>query len=340
MERLTKYFDNVNLRYLLENYCPEKILHREKQLSDIEYVFKNFKIGIYQNKIIQGVTGSGKSVSIRTIKFKYNGMALFASGLTTGTSINTLKALSDSTYHTKAKILTSFISDLKRKPKILIIDEIDKIRDLQFFSQDLNAIYRETQVPVIIITNRVKMLDQLPSDVVRTFLFERVFFPSYKSDELLGILNERLRLCNFEIPEETKKHICGYCAKNGSARFMLKFTYNLIQGKKFDRESIEKLIKKLESAGWEEWIDSLSIIEKKVLRIMLELYDKKKGITNADIQQKLKNSSPSRISQIITSFRDYGIIKSEFVNTGRKGGRYRILKFVSQDIYNKIDRLI
>ncbi len=341
MEKLTGYLNNVNLRYLSETFSPENILHREKQIDELNEVFENFKKGIYQNKIIQGVTGSGKSVSVRNVKFKYDGLALFSSGLITRTSINTLKALSDSTYHTKARILTSFISDLKRKPKILIIDEIDKIKDLQFFSQDLNAIYRETQVPIIIITNRVKLLEQLPDDVNRTLLFERVYFPAYTHNELLDILNERLTLCNYELPQETKKYICGYSAKNGSARFMLNFTYKLILGNKFDVKSIKELTKKLESEEWKLWVDSLSIIEKNVLRIMIEVYDKKKAITNSDIQQKLKNLSPSRISQIVTYLmNEYGIIKFETINTGRKGGRYRVLKFTSQDTFNKIDKLI
>jgi len=341
-EKLTNYFNNINLRYLLETYSPDNVLHREHQINELKNVFKNFKRGIYQNKIVQGVTGSGKSVSIRKVMSEYERITLFSSGLITKTSINTLKALSDSTYHTKAKILTSFINDLKNKPKILVIDEIDKIKDLDFFSQDLNAVYRETQVPIIIITNKVKMLEQLSDDVNRTLLFERIFFPSYTHNELLDILNERLKLCNYNnLPEDTKKYICGYTAKNGSARFMLNFTYKLIIKNKFDRESIEELIKNLESEEWKLWIDSLSNIEKDVLRIMIEVYDSKKAVTNSDIQQKLKNLSPSRISQIVTYLmNEYGIIKSEVINIGRKGGRYRVLKFTSQDTFNKISELI
>ena len=75
---------------------------------------------------------------------------------------------------------------LKKTPKVLIIDEVNNLKDdrevFQLFGH-LNTIYRETRVPIIVITNNRNIRNMMPDDARKTLLFEIIEFPAYKADE-------------------------------------------------------------------------------------------------------------------------------------------------------------
>lgn len=328
------------LKCLFEAYPPSKILHRDQQIEMIQKLFLQIKEkeALGTALLIQGVTGSGKTATTKHILKNNAGLYLFASGETTKTACATLRALSDLDYKTEEKILNEFIEKISIEKKVVVIDEVHKIKDLNNFLQHINTIYRNAGVPIILVTNRRMFLEKMPEDVRKTLFFQKVLFPAYDAMHLYDILNDRLKEGNLGIPEETKRYICGIGAKEGSARLILRLAYEHITKKE---QNIDKILNALNREEWSEVINSLCYSEKKFLRTLLKLSDNNgKKISSSELQQEFSDLSPSRISQIITGLEGYGMIKTEKVNLGRGGGRFRYISFTNGKVKETIDVLL
>lgn len=332
------------IKELTEGYIPKKVLYREKQAEKIRNTFDNFsKYGIANNLFILGVTGSGKTTIIRKIIEEKNNH-IFISGAITKTSFKTLRALFDLKYQTNDRLLVEGIKKLLREPKVIIIDEVNKITDLSNLFNDLNTIYRETSCPIILISNKRTIIDEMPDDAKKTFFFDKVEFESYDSDELYGILADRIedirRQMDIKIDDLSLKYICALGAKEGSARLVLTLTLKCIMANVFSKGYIDEITHNLEKEDWKNFVDGLIGTEYTFLKVLLELYPQVKQISNSDILKNMGNLTPSRISQVITTFEGYGIIRTEYKNLGRREGRFRVIGFVSDEIYKRLDELV
>ena len=136
------YFNIFMIKELTEFFIPLKILHRENQIKKIKSIFKNFQEqGIAENLLVQGVTGSGKTAVITKVVYDEDGGHIFISGASTKTAFRTLKAIVDLKYNTADRLLSEGIRKLNQSPKIIIIDEINKIKDLP----NTNISFRRTE---------------------------------------------------------------------------------------------------------------------------------------------------------------------------------------------------
>lgn len=334
------------IKELTEYYEPEKILHRAEQIKDIDNVFKNFKKrGVASNLLIQGVTGSGKTTIItKVIKDNENGDEdiIFISGSETQTSFKTLRAIFDLNFSTIERVLTEGVKKLRIHPKIIIIDEVNKIRDCNNLFDNLNTIYRGIQCPIILITNKRTIVDSMPDDARLTLLFDRVNFPAYNAMEIKNIIKDRIRRIKpkIKVPEGALSKICAFSARGGSARIALMLTMKCILADDYSIKYIDKIAKNLEKEDWLIFIKGLTPSEKRFLEAVLKLSDSTPSMRNSDLTIQLKEISPSRISQLITSFEDYGILVTEYQNFGRGAGRYRVIKFASREIRDKMNEVL
>lgn len=332
------------LRVLTEFYEPRKILHRDKQIEEIRRIFKNFQQFRYgENAIILGVTGSGKTATINKVMNEEDNH-LFISIAHTKTTHRTLKALFDLTYNTQDKLVAEAIKKLKKEPKILILDELNKCKDPQNLFNDLNTIYRNTGCPIIIISNKRTLIEEIPEDAKKTLMFNKIDFPSYNSLELFDILKNRLDMLEDKtvpkISEGSLRQICAVGGKEGSARIVLTITLKCIMANDFSEQYIKKQWGNLHQEDWRDFVRGLNDTEKKFLDVLVSVISKKSQASNSDIIKKMDNLSPARISQLITSFSDYGIIKTEKKNLGRRGGSFRMVSFTSDEIFKRIDLIL
>ncbi len=331
------------LKELMEHYNPDNILHRDVQIKSIRDIFKNFKKnGIASNILIMGVTGSGKTTSIKKVVDEENNN-YFGSGSITKTSFRTLRAMFDLNCNTNERLLNEIISKLKINPKILIIDEVNRIEDIPAMFNSLNTIYRETGCPVILITNKRTIFDDMPNDARLTLLFDKIEFPSYNALELYDIIKNRIDLIQEKIPNVPKgslRKICAIAGKESSARIVLSITLKCILADDFSEKYIDKIRDNLEKEDWRDFVAGLKPSEKEFLKNIVELQSTKKDIKPSDISKCMSRFTPARISQFITAFENYGIIESKYKNMGRGGGRSRTLNFASEEIYSNIEELI
>ena len=330
------------IRELTENYNPKEVIHREEQMQKIKDFFEIFKRDgfVAGNLIIMGVTGAGKTLVVNKIIEEENN-TLYVSGASIKTSFKTLKALFDLKVNTQERLIHDAIESLKKQPRAIVIDEINKISDIVCLFDNLNTIYRATQCPMILITNKRTIFSDMPEDAKKTLFFEKIEFPSYDAIELFDILKNRLDITGTKVPESAMRLICAISAREGSARVMLSLASQCISKKDYSEDFILSLMKNMQEEDWIYFVKGLMDVEREFLNVLLELATKHKTFSSSDIQKVMKDRSCARISQLITKFKEeYGVIKTEYKNLGRKGGRTRIIKFSSEDIYKRLDKIV
>lgn len=330
----------MDLRKLTETFVPPKILHRDIQIGQINKVLNEFKEkGFAKNLVIKGRTGSGKTSCVRHILSK-NGNSMFLSLRNFNTTTEILRYMSNSTTSVQSRLIEETIKAINGNPRPLIIDEIDRAKNIKELMQVLNTIYRETNIPMILITNKKEFLNNLEEDVKLTLFLERIDFPTYSDDQLYEILNYRLELAEATIPEETKKTITAHATRDGSARILLNLAFRVIQENNTSFNYIKTLMKTYEDEDWKEFIDGIAYLEQMVLKRIIYIAGENKPVTPSEIRKKV-DISPSRLSQVISTLEfGYGVIQTEITNLGRKGGRFRVITFNNEEERKKLEKAL
>lgn len=336
------------LNQLSDEYIPEEILHREEQLKEIKECFEIFSKSEYgsQSLAVLGVTGSGKTSIIKKI-INESKNAIYINCAETKTSFKTLKAISNAKVKTQADMLAKTIDFLKKNRKILVIDEADKIKDLTELMNNFNVIYRKLMIPVVIVTLKRDIVESLPSDVRKTFFFQKVNLPAYNALELQDILKSRLKLANINIPEldEGKiAYISAIAARQGSARVLINITLRCLQRANFSQEFIEDVYEQIMKEDWLDFVNDINDTEKLFLKFLLDNCDWEKEISSEEIQKQLKLPkgkmlTPGRISQLVNTFERYAAVRSRHNNMGRYGGRKRLVRFSCEETYKELNKI-
>lgn len=328
---------------LSDDYLPEKILHRDKQIKEIKQIFINFKkFGMGTNLAILGVTGSGKTCIIKKIIEEENN-AIYISGTETKTPFKTIKAMLKLNIKTHEELLKKTIQNLKENPKILVIDEIDKIKNFNQLVNDLNTIYRKTMIPIIIITLKRNIVEQMPSDVRKTLFFEKINLPAYNVTELKDILISRLKLIKIEnvnFNEGKINFISAIASKQGSARVLMNIILRCLQKNNFSQKFIEKIYKEMTKEDWLDFVNDINETEKRFLGVLLRECDYQEEVPSEILQKHMGGLTSARISQLINTFERYSAITSRHENLGRAGGRRRLVKFESEEIYSELNKMM
>ncbi|GAI40193.1 unnamed protein product, partial [marine sediment metagenome] len=145
------------------------------------------------------------------------------------------------------------------------IDEIDKIKNINQLANDLNTIYRKTMIPIIIISLRRNIVEQMTSDVRKTLFFERIKLPSYNALELKDILKSRIKMIEKKLPgfdEGTINYISAIAARQGSARVLMNITLKCLQKNNFTKKFIEQIYMEMMKEDWVDFVNDINETEK------------------------------------------------------------------------------
>ncbi len=345
------------IRELTESYIPEKILFRDEQIEKIKKTFKIFKeFGTAASILCQGYTGSGKtSVLRRVLNKEGNNSFIFAIGSKNHTCHQLLKSIFDMNYSTLGKLLTEGINKLKKDPKILVFDEINKLKDkveIRLLFDCLNTINRETDCPFIMLTNVFGLNQMMADDAKKTLNFEIVEFPSYKFEELKEIFLERSKILKEKhsilILDKDISTACmiAYKEGEGSARQVRIILQRCLMESNWSSEHILKIIEGILEENVANRIKNMPPKEIGFLKVIYEIYYWKKQrsifplvVSYEDIQKETGLSKP-RISANVNTFEnDYGLIETIHHNKGRGGGNRRDIIF-KEGYLNKIEGVL
>jgi len=197
-------------------------------------------------------------------------------------------------------------------------------------------------LPIILLTCKRNFTETISIDAKKTLWLERISLPSYTSIELQTIIKSRLELMDMKIPQINDHFInklCAYGGKSGSCRITLNILLRCIQKNSFKISDLDEINKSLNDVDWRGFFSDLNETEKRFLSSLCNCCSASKECASYNVLQELKkfwniNLTQGRISQLIDFFVDYDILNSRHDNKGRAGGRRRLIKFKSEDVYN------
>jgi len=258
-------------RVLQNNYSPENIPHRTKQIEQIASILAPALRGEKtSNLFVYGQTGTGKTLSVQYVRDE-----LLKRAKSTESPnklrieyINCkLKQVADTEYRILAELIKKlggevpqtglptnqvygrFVELLEKDPQlvILILDEIDqavkKISDNFLYNLTrLNSELVKTQIGIVGISNDLNFLDVLDPRVRSSLSEEEIVFAPYNAPQLKEILSKRAEKAFKKgvLEQEVIPKCAAYAAReHGDARRALDLLR--ISGELAEREGAKKV---------------------------------------------------------------------------------------------------
>ncbi|ARM75868.1 Cdc6/Cdc18 family protein [Acidianus manzaensis] len=358
-----------NRQYLLPDYIPNELPHREDQIRKIASILVQLNRGERPNNIfIYGLTGTGKTAVTRFVLSKLNEKVKTFSYI----YINTRQ--SDTPY----RILADIIEDLGEKVPftgistaelyrriikilnskntilVIVLDEIDAMvkkhgDDILYKLTRINSDLNISKISIIGITNDVKFVDNLDPRVRSSLGEEEIVFPPYNAEELEDILNRRAILAFKEnvISESIIKLCAALAARDhGDARRALDLLR--VAGEIAERSGESKITEvdvqkariEIERDRVYEIISTLPFHSKLVLAAILKGLKNKNSLTTGEVYEIYKNIAKlivseyvtqRRVSDILNELDMVGIITAKVINRGRYGKTKEVNLAVDED---------
>ncbi len=283
-----------NIDVLQEDYLPEKIIGRKKEIesiaSSIRPLFYNKPM---INLFLHGPTGTGKTSVIRyiirevskeTSRIKGIYVNCWMDDTTYAVLLRIAEVLHPTMRLAKIKRSNAEILDLinfkKGNTKVFVVlDEVDKLK-----SDEILYMLSREGYGLIMISNYNIALNKLDRRVRSSLSYIDIEFEPYDYEDLYNILKERSKYAFYEgaFPEPFLK----VAAKNakGDARVGISIIRNAAlfaeqQGKKkVDREDLLKALKSVKGAKEQE-------LEKELKGKTKKIYEIVKGLGEADAKE-------------------------------------------------------
>jgi cell division control protein 6 len=320
MADLDKIFSSVGDRNLFrnkdvlqQNYSPEDILHRDKEIEHIASILAPTLLGQkISNLFVYGMTGTGKTLSVKHVTDELSKRAKDSKVLRIEYLNCKLNKVADTEYRIFAELIkklggevpatglpteqvirrfTDMIESNNERLLILILDEIDqavkKIKDDFLYDlMRLNSELAKTQICIIGISNDAKFLEMIDPRVKSSLSEEELVFYPYNAIQLQDILRKRAEEA-FKInvvSEGVIAKCAAYAAReHGDARRALDLLR--VAGELAERNSNEKIeIRHIDEANEKIERDKiLDIIENSPKQFQLVLF------SIFELSQKCKN---------------------------------------------------
>jgi archaeal cell division control protein 6 len=229
-------------------YTPEKIPHRENEISQIANILApSLKSEKPSNIFIYGKTGTGKTVSVQYVLNYLMATAAQNSINLEGIYVNCkLKKVADTEYRLIAhlaekcgrklpptglpteEIYKTFFSvvDEAGKTMIIVLDEIDQLvkktgDGILYTISRMNEELKNSKITIIGISNDLTFIDHVDPRVKSSLSEEEIMFPPYNALQIKDILDERAGIAFREgsLSEGVTAKCAAYAAmEHGDAR--------------------------------------------------------------------------------------------------------------------------
>lgn len=364
-----------NRDYLLPDYIPDELPHRESQIKRLVSILAPVSRGERpSNVFIYGLTGTGKTAVTKFvlhnlhIRFEKNFRYIYVNVRQSDTSYRILADILEalnvkvpftglSTAELFRRLLRAF-SNL-REISVIVLDEIDWLvkksgDDILYKLTRINTELNKSKVSVIGITNDVKFIDTLDPRVKSSLGEEELVFPPYNADELEDILRRRAVIAfNESAVNDSIIKLCAAIAArdHGDARRaldLLRVAGEIAERENFPvvtEEFVKKAREELERDRVSEIIKTLPFHSKLVLLSVVLGLENKKILTTGEVYEIYKsltkklgveNVTQRRVSDILNELDMVGILTAKVVNRGRYGKTKEINLAVDKDVIIKV----
>ncbi|ABP94178.1 MULTISPECIES: ORC1-type DNA replication protein [Metallosphaera] len=362
-----------NREYLLPDYIPEELPHRENEIKKLASILVQLYRGERPSNIfIYGLTGTGKTAVTKyvlsNLQRKLNNFEyVYINARQTDTPYRILadiiEILGDKVPFTglsTAELYRRMVKVLERSERVMIIvlDEIDALvkkhgDDILYKLTRVNYDVHKSKISIVGITNDVKFIDGLDPRVRSSLGEEELVFPPYNAEQLEDILKKRAVLAFREgVVSESIIKLCAAIAArdHGDARRaldLLRVAGEITERERKNQvgeEEVEKARVEIERDRVYEVIATLPFHSKLVLLSIIKGLTKNTRLTTGEIYDLYRNIATSmgsefvtqrRASDIINELDMMGIISARVVNRGRYGKTKEVVLAVDSGIVLK-----
>lgn len=370
--RVSSIFKNRD--YLMPDYVPDELPHREEQIKKVASILAPLYRGEKPNNIfIYGLTGTGKTAVTKFVlsnlhrkfpeKFRYIYINTRQSDTPYRILADLLEALSIKVPFTGLSIAELYRRLIKvlneyNLPIVIVLDEIDAFikkynDDILYRLSRINSEINKSKVSIIGITNDVKFVDSLDPRVKSSLGEEELVFPPYNADELEDILRKRAQMAfNNGVVSDNVIKLCAALAarEHGDARRALDLLRvageiaERLRDSKVKEEYVYMAKTEIERDRVHDIILTLPFHSKLVLAaVVLKSNDGDILTTGAVYEEYLSLTrklgieaiTQRRVSDILNELDMVGILTAKVVNRGRYGKTKEIKLAVDKNIVVK-----
>ena len=322
----TLFLNPVALDY---DYQPKLVPYRENHqkyvASCIKPLFQN-RNG--KNLLVFGKPGVGKTVSIRHVlneleEYEDKTATIFINCWKKDTTHKIVVDICEQIGYTWVQnkntddLIREITKILNKKSAVIVLDEFDKLNDLQIVYTILEDIYKKT---IILITNETNFITKLDPRIKSRLILDQLEFKPYSLEETEGILRERRDFAFIPniFDEQGLKLIVKKTFETGDVRlglFLLKESANIAENsslRKVANEHINEAIAKLDDFKKndldQEYNELLEVIKNnsgKTTKEVFDYYSKINNMAYRTFQRKVKDLESS------------GMISLDEVNDGK-----------------------
>ncbi|WP_297824671.1 Cdc6/Cdc18 family protein [uncultured Methanobrevibacter sp.] len=345
-------------------YLPNKLVHREEQITDIAKIWVDALNEVTPSNVtLYGKTGTGKTAAS---KFASEQLKDAASNKKVRVEVEYIRCTDYTTEYqviaqlcqqlgrdvpnrgwTKGEIVNTFRDILSKRDVfgrkitlIVILDEIDILLDKDG-DGILYTLTRTDNVSVLSISNYLDFKNLIKSRVTSSLNDKEIVFPPYGADQLSDILSERAKLAFYDdVLDDDVIPLCSAMAakEEGDARYALDLLKNAGElaydddSEKVTGEHVRKAKDRIEFNKVTEIIQTLPLQQQRLLEAILNLTKNNEEITSGKLYEEYQSISKKdavtyrRIFDFINELELLGIISTNTISRGRGKGRTNIIK--------------
>ena len=242
-------------------------------------------------------------------------------------------------------LMTRFLEQMKGRPALAILDEVDKV-PIKTLSPILHAFSRETWVSFILLSRLPNALDHLPTDTKSSLKCKNLVLGSYKKDQLLEIIRQRVNLAlqPNKIDDEAINKIADYASCFGSARLAINIIREASEeaemggAEKVSVNHVEGATALIEEDTIKTTISDLPQTHKLALQTIAQIARVQPATFGRTLKQWQNHLSESKLPQftrwkfydVISDLKKLGFVETAKLGKGRGRGFQTVLHITEQ----------